>query len=396
MKIAINALSAKTGGGVTYLNRLIFNLGEVDEANEYWIFVTHENRERVIAFEDARFHVVEVWIPHLLYRLYYEQFVLPITLKRLDVDVIYAPAEVAPLLTSCPIVLGVQNPNVYYPSSVRWSAYDRMRFLALRLLARLSAKLASHVVFVSETARQDISRMLNIPLGKTSAVHHGVETTDFSPQKDKTEPSGGVGSVCNMSGYILCVSHLYGHKNHRVLVEAYGALPDPIRAKVKLVLVGQKINPYYDELIGVMREMRIREDDVVFCGEMCHEELAAIYRGASVFVLPSYLETFGIPLIEAMASGLPIIASNASAIPEVVGNAGLLFDPASPHELCELVKEVLSDAALRRGLVLKSLERAQGFTWRNTAVRMVKIVEQVHRENGKSCPGGGEVMGSER
>ena len=108
MKIAINALSAKTGGGITYLNRLIFYLRKLDNENQYYIFVTCDNHKRVIGFENSQIHVTEVHVRSLLHRLIYEQFGLPLVLKRHNIDVVYAPAEIAPLLAPCPVVLGIQ------------------------------------------------------------------------------------------------------------------------------------------------------------------------------------------------------------------------------------------------------------------------------------------------
>ncbi len=384
MKIAINALSAKRGGGVTYLNRLIFHLRDADRKNEYFVFVTQKNREKIIAFVDPRFHVVEVPVQNLLHRLVYEQFVLPIMLKRLGIDVIYAPAEIAPLLAPCSVLLGIQNPNVYYGASIRWPLYHRIRNRVLRLLAIVSAKRASKIVFVSETARQDISKVLRVPLSKTNTVHHGVDTTVFFPGENESESIQAVGYRSGgVLRYILCVSHIDGHKNHKVLVEAFGALPGNLREKFKLVLVGKKTSPYYDELICFVKE-RMIEKDVVFFGEVPHEKLPEIFRGASLFVLPSYLETFGIPLVEAMASGVPIIASNTTAIPEIVGEAGILFDPDSSEMLRKLIEKVLSNDGLKQSLASKGLERSRQFTWSNAAARMLEIFERVYQEKGKA------------
>jgi len=165
MKIAINALSAKTGGGVTYLNRLIYYLREVDEQNEYYIIVAKDNRRKIIAFEDTRFHVIEVRIRSLLHRLLYEEFVLPILLKRLDIDVLYAPADLAPLMVRCILVVGVQHQHIYYRHLEHlFSPTEKIRHRILRILAWHSLRRADKVIFISESMREHVSKSMDLPL----------------------------------------------------------------------------------------------------------------------------------------------------------------------------------------------------------------------------------------
>ena len=115
---------------------------------------------------------------------------------------------------------------------------------------------------------------------------------------------------------------------------------------------------------------------VIFTGEIPHENVPPLYQRASLFVLPSYLETFGMPLIEAMASDVPVIAANASAIPEVVGDAGLLFDPDDPDELRAKMEAVLSDPQLREELINRGLKRAKLFSWEKCAKETLAVFKE--------------------
>jgi len=374
MKIAINALSAKTGGGVIYLNRLSYYLRAADTQNEYYLFVTRDNHRKIIAFEDPRFHVIEARIWNLLHRLLYEQFVLPIFLKRFDIDVVYSPAEIAPLLAPCPVVLGIQNLNTYYRTAIKRPLREKVRFWVLRRLAWVSARKASRIIFVSSTAHKYIAAKLGINPTKIRTIYHGVELSRFQ-NPELAEIPTFIDHIISSDRYILCLSTLARHKNIETLINAYAALDESLQNKYELIIAGRKTPPYYEGLTVLVRQLHL-DGRVIFTDEVPHENVPSLYQGASLFVLPSYLETFGIPLIEAMAAGIPIIGSNASAIPEVVGDAGLLFDPNDPDELRAKMEEVLSNSKLREELIQKGLKRVEAFSWEKCAKETLAVFEE--------------------
>ncbi len=371
MKVVVNGLSARTGGGVTYLNRLLTHLGRMNAGVEYLVLVTTENRDKIVGTGLPGCQLAEVNVRNLGHRLLYEQLALPQRLKAWGADLCYAPAEITPFLSPCPVVLGIQNPNPYYSSPSSWSVYHRVRFLALRVLGWLSARKASKVIFVSETARRHISPRLGIDPAKTHAVHHGVDLDQFGPgrrpsgQPDRDGPDSS-------RDYILTVSDLLPHKNFPTLLRGYAALDPALRREYRLLIVGHGPSSQRIALAGLSESLGIRAD-VTFAGEMAHHDLPSVFAGAAAFVLPSYLETFGITLVEAMVSGVPVVAADASAIPEVLGGAGLLFDPHDPAALAACLTRVLTDRGCREELVAKGSARAASFSWKATAEATLAI-----------------------
>jgi glycosyltransferase involved in cell wall biosynthesis len=115
-------------------------------------------------------------------------------------------------------------------------------------------------------------------------------------------------------------------------------------------------------------------------GLVPYHELPALYQGASLFVLPSLLETFGHPLVEAMASGVPISASNIAAIPEICGDAAAYFDPYDVDGMTNTLRGVLEDKVLRERLTANGRKRAKDFSWTNTAQQMLSLFEAAARE----------------
>ena len=118
-------------------------------------------------------------------------------------------------------------------------------------------------------------------------------------------------------------------------------------------------------------------DRVTFTGFVPDEDLVVLYNDATMLVLPSMSEGFGLPVVEAMACGLPVAASNRNSIPEVLGDAGLLFDPESHEQIAEAVGRLLGDEALRADLRARGLERAGLFSWKAAAHKMMGILEDV-------------------
>jgi glycosyltransferase involved in cell wall biosynthesis len=126
------------------------------------------------------------------------------------------------------------------------------------------------------------------------------------------------------------------------------------------------------------------DNNVIFAGFRSDQDLAYLYNAASVFVLPSLSEGFGLPALEAMACGTPVIGSLTTSLPEVVGDAGLFFDPHDPGELAERLGQVLSDNALREELGRRSFRRAAAFSWQRSAFTLYSIFEELIKDASAS------------
>jgi glycosyltransferase involved in cell wall biosynthesis len=120
-------------------------------------------------------------------------------------------------------------------------------------------------------------------------------------------------------------------------------------------------------------------DAVTFTGYVPGDHLVALYNAASVAVLPSFSEGFGLPALEAMACGAPVAASRRGSIPEVVGEAGVLFDPADPDDMARALESVLADETLRQRLRAAGLARAALFSWETAAARTLDVLEEAAR-----------------
>ena len=115
---------------------------------------------------------------------------------------------------------------------------------------------------------------------------------------------------------------------------------------------------------------------MVFTGYVPDEDLPGLYNAADLFVFPSLYEGFGIPPLEAMSCGTPVITSNTSSLPEVIGDAGIMVDPHHIDGLAEAMHRVLTDEALRKGMIEKGLQRAKLFSYEKEARETLKVYRE--------------------
>lgn len=380
MKIGINALSAKTGGGATYLKNLVPMLAEVGEEHEYYIIIPKgEDRVGVKKLSQANVKGIEVRVPNVIIRLLKEQFLLPFLLWRSRIDLLFSPANITSLLAPCKVVLLIQSINPYV-SIKRSSTYQKIRLQILRTLSTISVKKACKVVFLSNYSRRLVSRKMKIDSSKTATVYLGVNIQQFSSRPSSQPPAI---PVLRLDKYILSVSSIAEHKNYEVLIMAYSNLSKSLLNEYKLVIVGETMQKnYYDKLLGMVTERRLREK-VKFLGQIDHFLLPQIYREASLLVLPSLIENFSFTLLEAMAGGAPVVASDSTAILEQVGDAALLFNPSDPDELRVKIEQVLSDSKLRDELIQKGLKRAKLFSWEKCAKEILTVFKEACEANKK-------------
>jgi len=164
--------------------------------------------------------------------------------------------------------------------------------------------------------------------------------------------------------YLLFVSALNNRKNLPRLVQAFAKLKEK-GSKHSLVMVGRpdaSAVPLKEEVakLGVASSVKFFE-------ALPQEDLVALYRGADLFVYPSILEGFGLPVIEAMACEVPVVVANASCMPEIAGDAALFFDGNDADDLARQLERGLNDKDLRADLIGKGRARAALFDWTTCA-----------------------------
>ena len=172
----------------------------------------------------------------------------------------------------------------------------------------------------------------------------------------------------------MFVSTLEPRKNLPRLLEAYSLLPYSIKEEYSFFIVGAK-GWGKEDICSIVEYLGIKKY-VKILGYLSDKELANTYKEASLFVMPSLYEGFGLPLLEAMSVGVPVITSNRSSMPEIVGEAAVLVDPYSVDSIKEGIEKVLTDEKLRSLLSSAGLKQSKNFSWKKAAKKTLFVFEE--------------------
>jgi glycosyltransferase involved in cell wall biosynthesis len=257
--------------------------------------------------------------------------------------------------------------NLYDLSFIRhpeWHPKDRVKHLEKYCLKQLSK--ANAIITISEFSKKEIIHLLNIDPTKIHITYPGVNS-DFSPEGKRMERLP--------DRYILFLGNLEPRKNLPVLLTAYQSLPRNLRDRNSLVLAGTRA--WQTNKLEKKIHLLQKDEKIILTGYVPQAMLPNLYRGASLFVYPSFYEGFGLPVLEAMASGVPVITSKTTSLPEVVGDAGVLVNPYDADELKEAMIKVLEDPKIRREMSEKGPERAKLFSWEKCAKETIEVYKKV-------------------
>jgi glycosyltransferase involved in cell wall biosynthesis len=352
IRVLINGLHAKSGGGVTYLRNMLPLLAE-DDRLDLHLFL-HIDQFDLFDPVDDRVHLhIFDFRSNLLNLLLWEQMSLPLLARTMSADVTFSPANYGPLFAPAPVIM-LRNALAVVGAETR--PHKWLYWSGLAFMTAVSLFTCVRAIAVSEYARRALTFGFgNRLLGKVSVIYHGVDRR-FSPAE----------SAVGDNPYLLAVADIYVQKNLHTLITAMKTIRKEY-PEIQLRIAG-RLNDvgYYGELKKLIDDNQL-EESVSFLGERSVPDLIKLYRNCSVFVFPSTVETFGNPLAEAMACGAPIAASNAAAMPEVVGETAQLFDPLDSSGMARQILTYLNNPEFAQSMGAKGRVRSKMFSWPETA-----------------------------
>ncbi len=289
-----------------------------------------------------KFEVHGVDIPHYSLK---EQIFLPFLLRKLRVDLVHYLHFNSPVFSRIPSIVTIHDLILsFYPGK---SLGGYIKEKAYRLVLSSITARAEKIVSVSHHTKKDLIELLSLDESRIEVIHNGVDT-DFQRgplPEDTTRLSQFYGLT---EGYILAIGVHRVHKNFGRLVEAF-ALLQKNGYTGKLVIAGKE-DPRNHEVRDMIRLHRISQS-VVLTGYIDNADLRTLLAKASVFVMPSLYEGFGIPILEAMASGVPVACSQTTSLPEVGGDAARYFHPLRVEDISECISTILSDQEVQTQMI---------------------------------------------
>lgn len=236
-----------------------------------------------------------------------------------------------------------------------------------------SARLAEAIIINSESLRSEVHRYLDVDDQKLKLIYEAVDHGLFNPG-DRDLARSQVAEYGVTKPYVLFVSSLWPYKNCDGLLRAWARARTELGDRQLAIVGAGRDEKYLSSLHTLAAELGIT-DDVVFVGGLRLEETVNFYQAADVFVYPSLNETFGLPILEAMACGCPVVTSDASAMPETAGGAAVLADPKEPESIARAIIEAIAPGNDR--LRDMGLARAAEFTWGATGASTLDVYREV-------------------
>ncbi len=305
---------------------------------------------------------------HRVLRTASEHLFSPFRLPLSHIDVLNT--GFAPLMNpSWSLVIHVKTMHAFTaPASLSMGAraYRRLSY-------QRSARLAEAIIINSNSLRSEIDHYLEVDPQKIRLIHEAVDHDIFKPG-NREAARASVAPFGISRPFVLFVSSLWRYKNCHGLLNAWNLARHELAGRQLVIVGAERDRRYAAELHSLVDELGIA-DDVVFVGGVQLEETARFYQAADLLVYPSLNETFGLPILEAMACACPVVTSNISAMPETAGGAALLADPHDPAALACSILDATGTGA--DGLRAQGLHRAQQFTWGATAAATLDVYREV-------------------
>jgi len=297
-------------------------------------------------------------------------------------QLIFSPSHYGPGVSPVPSVISIMDLGF-----LRYSdQFIKKDYYQLKYWTHWSAKKAKKIIAISNFTKKDIIETYGIAPKKIVVAYPGWQKTKDEKKNGneaKNRTIKVLRSKYRISGeYIFYLGTIKPSKNIEGLVDALGLArrSNPKSLKdLKLVISGKK-GWLYETLFLKVRELGL-QNNVVFTGYVSDEEAKTLMEGAEAFVMPSFWEGFGIPILEAMALGTPVICSNVGSLPEVAAKAAIFVNPHDISDISQAIVRVVTDKTMRNNLTKSGKERVRMFSWEKCSKIILNTLLDLARQN---------------
>lgn len=370
MRIAIEAqrIFRENKHGMDYVAlEMIREIQKSDHENEYYILVC-PGKDKCIK-ETDNVHIVE--IKCCSYPLW-EQIALPLALKRIKPDILHCTSNTAPIFCKVPLVLTLHD--IIFLEKKRGKSkswYQSLGRIYRRFIVPKILKKCKKIITVSNYECEHIKNTLSIKPEIIETIYNGyskhfVHINDYQSITKK---------YIDDKEYLFFLGNTDPKKNTEGVLKAYSIYINQSKQPRSLLIADLSEN-IIDNYLSTNHIEHIKPY-LRFPGYLPNTDLPAIYSGASAFIYTSYRESFGIPILEAMACGTPVITSNTSAMPEIAGDKGILANPYQPSDIADKILKLENDTVYREDIIRYGRERIKQFSWEITAMKVLKIYKEL-------------------
>lgn len=402
MKIGIDArLWGETGVG-RYIRNLVRELQDLDNSNNYVLFVRKKDYEEV-RYQISNFthstssgHEFQIKIADIRWHSIQEQVELPKILEKEKLDLMHFPYFSVPIIYSRPYVVTIHDLIInHFPTgaaSTLPAPLYQLKRIGYKFVISNAVKKAKKIIAPSYAVKDELLKTYKIHEEKVVVTYEGVDEK-ISNSKFQI-PNFKFKNV----KYFLYVGNAYPHKNLERLIAAFSQMVSNASqmvsnktrivsngldknlsdSKIKLLLVG-KDDYFYKKLSDVIKKEKKAE--IIIMHNVADEELAEIYKNAIALVAPSLMEGFGLPVLEAIANMCLVLISDIPSFREVAGDAAVYFDPYSVDDIkSKLLEAVEMKNSEKEKFIELGAERATKFSWRKMAEKTLQVYLSVNQK----------------
>ncbi len=384
MRIGIDArFWGPSGTGLgKYIEKLILNLENIDNQNEYFIFLRRENFN-LFKPTNPYFHKV---LADSRWYSFSEQIFFPYVLVKQKLNLMHFGHFNVPVLFAlfsplifCPYVITIHDLIKHEfgtaISTTRSPVIHKIKHMIYRFVFAIAVNRAQKVLVPSCWVKKILINKFKLPTERIRVTYEaGGE--EFKKQINPTIISQTLKKYKLAKPFLIYVGNVYSYKNLGKLFAALKILKNQPEWKELKLVIGCARNIFLEKLLSQMKQEKL-EEDVCVPGFIATEDLICLYQSAEAYVFPSLSEGFGIPPLDAMTSGLPVVSSNASCLPEIYGDAAHYFDPFDEKDLAQKIEDVLISKKLRQELIEKGFQRAKMFSWKKMAQETLSVYREV-------------------
>lgn len=355
----------ETGVG-RYIRNLVLNLQVLDTQNEYVLFVLSKDFKNItsqIANTKFQIKVVDIRWHSLKEQLQFGKI-----LKKENLDLVHFPYFSVPISYTKPYVVTIHDLILHHfptgkastlPAPMYW-----MKQFAYRYVIAQAAKKAKKLITVSEATKREIVEDLHIDKSKIFVTHEGV--AEFKTHNTRLKSQQGK--------YFLYVGNAYPHKNLEMLLGGFDEFRKTTQEGVKLIFVGKE-DFFYKGLKEKVRKMGLGEA-VLFKHAVSDEELGSLYQYACALVVPSLMEGFGLPGLEAMNNNCLVIASDIPSLKEIYAGAAMYIDPNSTKSIAQALEKVYGMKEKDRLIFTETgIQQVKKFSWKKMTAQTLDVYE---------------------
>lgn len=372
MRIGIEAqriFRRKKHGMDIVVLEVIKQLQKLDSPHQFVVFVKDDEDDACLQ-ESKNTQIVKV--PGKTY-VDWEQWSLPKAVKAHNLDLLHCTSNTAPLNIKVPTLITVHD--IIYLEKLQFTgtAYQNFGNIYRRFNVPKVASKAGKIITVSNYERERIIDKMGLSKNQVDVVYNGISEVfrQYDPsaleqfKSDKNLPDR----------YILSLGNKAPKKNMKGSIKAYLDYRAKSTDPMPLVLV-ECDDEFLDKALSDFGAKQAREH-FILTGYLPHAQLPYLYNLSTLFLYPSFRESFGIPILEGNACGVPVITSNTSSMPEVANGSAYLTDPNDTASITNALLRLENDETMRSKLIELGLQNATNFTWLNSAVQTLEIYQSL-------------------